>query len=178
MKKISFFFVIFLFFIPQVFAQELGANPAIIIQQIASGTGPITRAEYDQFWKTLGITSRSDKERTINALRSGFILTQEYQKEVWTCVEKAWISRTASKCEKAQKKLDLMKATMNDEQKDALRKMDENSQRMIQTAAKREDFKITPEAAALQLNVDNIKSIRESLEKMLKRIEQVLRADY
>lgn len=178
MRKFSLLLTIFLFLNSEVFAQELAASPALIIQQIASRAGPVTREEYDQFWKTLDATSRADKERVINLLRSGFLLTQEYQKEVWICVENSWNSRAPFNCDKSQKKLDAMKKIMNEEQIAALKKMDENSQRMIQAAAKREEFKITAEATPLKLTVENIRAMRESLEKILKRIDRVLRVDY
>ncbi len=188
MKKFSFFFFILLLIatksfalddvIGQILSKGGAQNPAVLIQQIASGSGPITRSDYDRFWQALGINSRSDKERMTNSLRASFLLTQEYQKEVWVCVENAWLSRVAVRCEKAQKKLDLMKATMNDEQKNIIKKLDDNFRRMIESASKREDFKITEDAAPLKLSVENIKVIRENLEKMLQRIDRILRAEY
>ncbi len=178
MKKFSLLFAIFLFFSPKIFAQNLTTNPGIIIQQIAAGTGALSKAEYDQFWQTLGISSRADKERMIGLLRSGFLLMQEYQKEIWSCVETSWISRATVRCDRARQKFNLMNATMNEEQKLALKKMDENSQRMILAAAKREDFEISKDAVPLKFSIENIKAIRGNLEKMLKRITQVLRVEY
>lgn len=178
MKIKSLFLLVALIFCTPAFAQNLNANPSAIMQQIASGSGPLTKAEYEKFWQTVGATSRADKERMIVAMKEGFILTQEYQREIWLCVEQSWISRNVAKCEKAQQKLAVMQRIMNDDQKAVIKKMDDNSKRLIQAAAKREDFKIAENAAPLKFSIENIRAIRENLERMLKRFEQVLRIEY
>jgi len=175
MKKFSLLFTLLFFVCADVFAQQ---NVAVVIQKITNGKGQVTKAEYDEFWQSIGVTKRADKAKMIDSMRSGFLLTQEYQKEIWVCVEQSWNSRIAVKCEKAQKKMDVMKAAMNKDQIEVIEKMDQNSKRMIQSASKHEDFKIAEGAAPLKLDVQNIRVIRENLERMLKRLEQVLRADY
>jgi len=175
MKKISLFFTILFFCGADVFAQT---NVATVIQQIATGKGEVTKAEYERFWQSIGVTSRAEKAKMVESMRSGFLLTQEYQKEVWVCVERAWNTRSAVKCEKAQKKMEAMKKEMNKDQISVVENLNQNSQRMIQAAAKHEDFQIASGATPIKLNVENIRAIRESLERMLKRLEQVLRVDY
>jgi hypothetical protein len=178
MKKSSLLFVIFFLFSSTVFAQNFGANSGTIIQKIATGNGPLTRAEYDEFWQAIGITNRTDKQRMVTSMRAGFLLTQEYQKEVWICIEQSWISRSPSKCEKAQKKMNAMKASLNEDQKIAVNSLEESSNRMIQAAARREDFRISSDAAPIKLSVENARLIRQNLEKMLVRLEAALRVDF
>lgn len=178
MKKPFLLFVIFCFFAADVLAQNFAANPTAVIQQIALGNGPVTKEEYDKFWQTVGVTSKADRQKMIQSMRAGFLLAQEYQKEVWTCIEKSWTTRIAAKCEKADQKLAVMKAAMNNEQVDVVKKMDETSRRMMQAAAKHEDFKISDSATPLKLDLQNIRLIKQNLERMLDRLNQVLRAEY
>lgn len=156
-----------------------GTNINGVIQEIALGNGPITKAEYDKFWKELGMTKPEEKQVVIAAMRKNLMMSQEYQKEIWKCAEQAWLSRAVPKCPAAKAKFDLMKAEMQKvNQEEALKTIQENSDNLLKSAAAHTSVKGSKTSPSLPLNLETIQATEKSMDRMLSRFEQVLRVQY
>lgn len=186
MKKIFLTFL-FLFSASNSFSQTAktpanASNPSAIvaiIQQIATGQGKITKAEYDNFWQQLGITTRAEKSIVIKDMRSNFLLMQNYQKEIWKCAEQSWKVRKVAKCPAADARLAQVKVEMKKiNQEHVLKDIEKNSNNLLQSAAKRESVRNTNNNVDFSLSLETIKATEERMERMLKRFETVLREEY
>ncbi len=150
-----------------------------VVQQIATGSGPVTKAEYDKFWQQLGVNRSEDKAQMISVMKQRFVLAQEYQREVWICAEQAWNSRSAPRCEKAQSKLELLKADLQkSDSVGALSPLEDYSNNLLIAAAKHGSIQNPNGAGEVAVSLEMIKSTREGLDRMLVRFSQVLRPNY
>lgn len=178
MKKLLFLVLILT---AQSFAAQGGTSPAdvtLVIQEIASGSGPITKVEYDKFWQQMGITSREAKEVVIDNMRQNFLMTQEYQKEIWSCAEQAWISRVVPKCERAAAKISGLKMVMKQNgQEGALSPIEQNSKNLLEAAAKRQPMK-GASGVEVPLSLESIRAGKLATDTMLSRFERVLRVQF
>ncbi|MBU6140476.1 MAG: hypothetical protein KGP29_02825 [Proteobacteria bacterium] len=150
-----------------------------VVQQIATGSGPVTKAEYDKFWQQLGVNRSEDKAKMIGVMKQRFVLAQEYQREVWICAEQAWNSHVVPRCENAQSKLGSLKADLEKtDSSGALSPLEDYSNNLLEAAAKRGSIQNPNGAGQVNVSLEMIKSTREGLDKMLVRFSQVLRPNY
>lgn len=180
MKLLKIFLFVFLASSSNLAAQGFDQNGVnTVIQEIASGTGPITKAEYEKFWSQIGITNRADKEKVITMMRKNFLMTQEYQQEIWKCAEEAWMKQKIPNCEKAKSKFEIMRAEMKKlNQEKMLKPIEDVSTNLLQAASKHEVVKNSSGGAPMPLTLEMIQATRKNMESMLKRFEQVLRVTY
>jgi hypothetical protein len=178
----KFFQILFLVFLSanaeaQDAAGQLALN--LVVQEISTGTGPVSKTEYDKFWQQLGVTKSDEKAQMIDVMKKRFVLAQEYQREVWICAEQAWNSRVVPRCEKAQTKLNLLKTEMQkSDSVSALSPLEDYSINLLGAAAKHTSIQNPNGSGEVPVTLEMIKSTREGLDKMLVRFSQVLRANY
>lgn len=148
-----------------------------VVQEIVTGSGPVTKQEYDKFWSQFGASTTEDRSRLIGLMKQRFMLTQEYQREVWICAEKAWNLGSVPSCEKAQNKLNLLKNEMKDNQS-AVSPLEDYSTKLLKAAASRGSIQNPNGNGEVPVNLEMIKSTRSGLDKMLNRLSQVMRPNY
>ncbi len=172
-------FVIFLLLSNIAQAQEgidAGALNSVV-QEIVTGSGPVTKQEYDKFWAQFGANTTEDRSRLIGLMKQRFMLTQEYQREVWICAEKAWNLRSVPGCEKAQNKLNLLKNEMKDNQA-AVSPLEDYSANLLKAAASHGSIQNPNGNGDVPVSLEMIKTTRSGLDKMLSRLSQVMRPNY
>lgn len=178
MKKL---FCIFIFFFAaqNLAAQSFDSNiMSKMISQIAVGKGKVTKAEYDGFWQSIGITEIEQKKSVIDMMRRNFIMMQSYQSEVWKCAEQAWISQTMPQCNAAKLKIKEIKVEMEKVgQGEVIKKIEANTNNLLTSASKRQVTQ-GPEGTGVPLTLENIRTTRKNMDDMLARFEQVLRVKY
>jgi hypothetical protein len=172
-------FVIFLLLSNIAQAQEgidAGALNSVV-QEIVTGSGPVTKQEYDKFWAQFGANTTEDRSRLIGLMKQRFMLTQEYQREVWICAEQAWNLRSVPRCEKAQNKLNLLKNEMKDNQA-AVSPLEDYSTKLLKAAASHGSIQNPNGNGDVPVSLEMIKTTRSGLDKMLSRLSQVMRPNY
>lgn len=174
-------FVLFLFLSNFAYAQE-GTDPMAlnsVVQEIVTGTGPVTKAQYDKFWAQLGATQPDQRAQMIDVMKSRFVFAQEYQREVWNCAEKAWNSKSVPQCPGAQNKLASLRAEMEKTKSESmLNPMIEYSDNLLKAAATRGSIKNPNGQGEVQVTLEMIKSTRSGLDQMLNRFSQILKTNY
>ena len=150
-----------------------------LVQEIATGTGPVTKAQYDKFWQQLGVTKSESKAQMIDVMKTRFVLAQEYQREVWNCAEQAWNSRSIPICPSAQNKLSALRAEMKKtESESMLNPMSDYSDNLLKAAANHGSIQNPNGEGQVQVTLEMIRSTRTGLDQMLNRFSQVLKVNY
>ena len=175
------FQILFLVFLSaNAAAQDINTSALnSVVQQIVTGSGPVSREEYNKFWQQFGLTKAEDKAQLIDVMKQRFVLAQEYQREVWLCAEQAWNSRAIPRCERVENKLNLLRAEIKKRDSEfALTPMTDYSDKLLNAAAKRTSIQNPNGDGEVQVTLEMIKSTRDGLDKMLVRLSQVLRPNY
>lgn len=177
MKKIL--TLLLVIFSTNSFAQQLDQKSInSVVQEIVTGNGPVTKAEYDKFWQQFGATNAQERTQFINIMKQRFVLTQEYQREVWICAEQAWNSKAVPTCTKAQNKLNLLKNEMGNDHASAISPLEDYSNNLLKAAASRGSIQNPNGQGQIEVNLAMIKSTREGLDRMLSRLSQVMRPNF
>jgi len=149
-----------------------------MIQKIVMGKGPVTKEEYDGFWNGFGIKNESEKKRIIDAMRDNFVTMQQYQQEVWSCAETAWVSRQVPQCKNAKNLIAKIKNKQSKSQGKMIQAMEKNTDNLLRASANRTEFKPEGALVGLPLTIENIRSTKININAILQRFEQVLRVRY
>lgn len=150
-----------------------------VVQEIVTGSGPITKAQYDKFWGQLGVTKADQRAQMIDAMKQRFVLAQEYQREVWGCAEQAWNSRAIPQCVGAQNKLNLLREEMKKtESESMLKPMADYSDNLIKAAATRGTIQSPSGSGQVSVTLEMIQSTKKGLDQMLNRFAQVLKINF
>jgi hypothetical protein len=179
MKIFSILFVIF--FATSASAQQASDQVALnsVMQEIVTGSGPITKAQYDKFWEQLGVTKADQKAQTIELMKRRFLLAQEYQREIWVCAEQAWNLRAVPQCVGLQNKLNLLRQEMGKNESElTLKPMTDYSDNLIKAAATRGSIQSPNGAGQVPVTLEMIQSTKKGLDQMLNRFAQVLKINY
>jgi len=179
MKIFSIIFVIFL--ANSANAQQAPDQLALnsVVQEIVTGTAPITKAQYDKFWEQLGATKADQRAQTIEVMKQRFVLAQEYQREIWACAEQAWNSRAIPQCVGAQNKLNLLREEMKKTDSESMLKpMTDYSDNLIKAAATRGAIQGPNGVGQAPVTLEMIQSTKKGLDQMLNRFAQVLKINY
>jgi hypothetical protein len=160
-------------------SQQITADSSAAIQKIVMGSGPITKEEYDGFWNGLGATQEKDKERIISTMKESFFTIQKYQQEVWECAEKSWVDGKVEKCAKAKATLAKIKRVKSEQQTVMIKNLEKNMDNLLKASAARGEYSLEENPSVkMVLTLELIRATKASIDKMLKRFEQVLRVKY
>ncbi len=177
MKKIL--TLILVVFSTNLFAQQLDQKSInSVVQEIVMGEGPVTKAEYEKFWQPFGANNAQQRAQFINIMRQRFVLTQEYQREVWLCAEKAWNLKAVPPCTKAQNKLSVLKNEVGADYASAISPLEDYSTNLLKAAAAHKAIQNPNGQGQVEVNLAMIKSTREGLDRMLSRLSQVMRPEF
>lgn len=150
-----------------------------VVQGIVTGSGPVTKSEYDQFWAQFGANSAADRQQFIDIMKARFVLIQEYQKEVWSCAEQAWNSHVVPRCERANNKITLLTAEMKKNNSEGvITPMTDYSNKLLNAAANRGSIENPNGGGEVKVTLEMIRSTCDGLDKMLVRLGQVLRPNF
>lgn len=174
--------IIFLIFLSSAAYAEQGTEQLAlnsVIQEIVTGSGPITKVQYDKFWQQLGVTKPDQRAQMIEMMKSRFVLAQEYQREIWACAEQAWNSRAIPQCIGAQNKLNLLREEMKKtESESMLKPMTDYSDNLIKAAATRGAIQNPNGGGQIPVTLEMIQSTKKGLDNMLSRFAQVLKINF
>ncbi len=70
--------------------------------RVARGTGALSAADYDAFWKRLGDPRPEDRQRMIAELRRSVFLVYDYNYQKQLCAMRAWQMREVPSCPEAE----------------------------------------------------------------------------
>lgn len=176
MKLFKYFLAVFLFCC-SANAQQITGDTTAAIQNIVMGTGQVTKAEYDAFWNALGVKTEVEKAKAINSMKDNFITMQSYQKEMWNCAERSWVSRKKESCQTAKNIIAKMKSKNIKQQQEMISNLEKTMDNLLEAAAKRGAYSLDG-TNQITLTLEFIRSTKTSVTKMLERFEQVLTVKY
>lgn len=179
MKKIFLVIFFFLIFGNNVFAS--GPDQAAISQALAnlySSEKPVTKAQYDEFWKQTGVKSRSEKEQVIAFMKDNLLSMQDYQRETWRCAEDSWKAGKIMQCSNMKKKLDLLQISFKKiGQESSLTQVKEASDAILKAAATHGQLTF-PNVPKAQMSLEMIQKTKANLDKVFDKFSTILRMDY
>lgn len=173
-SKILYFII--LFFSLNLNAQAQNSTPKPDpMQRVLMGKGKITQKEYDEFWQSLEAKNEKEKKVIIDSLRKTYLPMQEYQKEAWICVKRAWNLRKKVSCPKADAVAVAFKQVNSFDISPELVTM---AHSLIEGAAKRKPVFLMQGVPALTLTAESIAESERFFKNSLDRLNQVLRSKY
>ena len=179
MKLLTKFLILFFLNFATANAQEIFNNATFeAIKKIVIGTGPVTKQEYNQFWKDLGVTNQSQKRKIIDKIKGSFFSMQQFQNAMWLCAEKSWIKEKVQNCTSAKRILTQIRSRKSAKQAQLASQMQASMEGLTSAAAKREKYQIPGTNDSIQLSLEGIKSNRHAIQNVLNRFSQVLRLRY
>lgn len=146
---------------------------------IMTGSGKITKEQYNIFWSEVGVEgNKQEKRKVIASIQSDFLAIQSYQREIWKCAEKNWVSKKNIPCASADSKISKIRANLKKlNQEAALKPVEDSSYNILSAAAKRSStFKAG--TADLPFSLEFIKRTREKMDGVFSRIDQLFKEEY
>jgi len=172
--KILYFIILLLSLNLDALAQNSTPKPDPM-QRVLLGKGKVTQKEYDEFWQSLDAKNEQEKKVIINSMRKTYLPLQEYQKETWACVKKAWNLRKKVTCPKADAVAASFKKVNGF---DFSQQMITMSHSLIEGAAKRKPAVIMKDAPAFPITAQSIAESESFFKNSLDRLDQVMRSKY
>lgn len=149
------------------------------LQEVMLKQGNLTKKDYDDFWNKVGATTPQEKNKAIGSIKKSFLAIQEYNREMWICAEKAWMSSKIEPCAKAEEKIQLLKkdAKMK-EQLQLIAIVEENFQKIIKSSANKTDMISKDGTNMGKLTLESIRFSRDNTQKTLDRFNQLLAVEF
>mgnify|MGYP006289966541 CR=1 FL=1 len=159
---------------PDQFSQNI-ANKLI---KIVSSDSPITRKDYNDFWKSTGIKSQAEKLNLISIMRANYFTIQQYNTILWECAEKSWADNKIYDCQKINKNYlkirNQVYQLLGDEE---FKKIDNNFNNVIKISAKR-GGSMSPDLEEEPITLEKVQYAKRASQLMLQKIDIIMQPEF
>jgi hypothetical protein len=167
--------------IPNAYAQsEMANNLSQAIKEIMVSKDKITKKDYDNFWRKTGVKSREEKINFILTVKNSFLLIQEYNKAVWECAERSWITNKEIECKDLQKISENIKVKFNNSiDIEKFKEMESGFNVMIKQSSKRSN-EVNSGGNKMPQNItlESIQNLKKETSRMLDRTNLIFQLDF
>ena len=143
---------------------------------LMNGEGEVTENDYNDFWKTIPISTIEQKKYHIYFMNAIFGDAMRYQRMVWNCVKEANISKKVPDCNDAFELYEEIQ--INSEKlgaKKTIQHAKENTKRLFVAAATGEPMVSSQGESGILINKEIIEETLKALDYKFNRIKKVLR---
>jgi len=157
---------------------KFSQNVADKLIKIATSSSPITKKDYDDFWKSTGIKSKEEKINLISIMRANYLVIQQYNSILWECAEKSWIDNKIYDCQKINKKYlkirnDLYKLLGDQE----FKKVDDNFNKVIKISANREGS-LSSNSSGDSITLEKLQYAKNTSKLVLQRVDLIMQVEF
>ena len=160
---------------------QIANNISQELSNIMLSKEKITKKDYNNFWSKTGVKSKEEKINFIYSMKSSFVVIQEYNREVWDCAEKSWISNKEIECKNLQKSIEnINKILVDSADIEKFKKMENGFNEMIKGSARRgKDIELGNGSKIFQeITLGSIQEIKKKTNLMLERVNVILQPEF
>ena len=167
---------------PMAYSQsQIANNISQELSNIMLSKEKITKKDYNNFWSKTGVKSKEEKINFIYSMKSSFVVIQEYNREVWDCAEKSWISNKEIECKNLQKSIEnINKILVDSADIEKFKKMESGFNEMIKGSARRgKNIELGNGSKIFQeITLGSIQEIKNKTNLMLERVNIILQPEF